>query len=348
MIDHPDLDRVSAEMLRDAGVAAVINAATSASGRYPNEGPQVLVEAGVALIDLPEAFERLPDGAHVEVSGDWVRPAGATACRGVRYDPQRVGLALANGRTAVPAELEAFSVNTLERLRHERDLLIEPVAAPALRTAIRGRHVLVVVRGYDYREDLASLRPYIRDNRPVLIGVDGGADALLDAGWTPHLVIGDMDSVSDRALRSGAELVVHAYPDGRAPGLERLQQLGLVGQLLPAPGTSEDAALLLADALDAALVVAVGCHATLVEFLDKGRAGMASTFLTRLRLGPRLVDAKGVSRLYRSRIGTGSLLALVVAALVALVASLGVSEAGRTILLLLAGWTHGLWRALGR
>ncbi len=184
------------------------------------------------------------------------------------------------------------------------------------------------------------LRPYIREYRPILLGVDGGADALLEAGYRPDVIVGDMDSVSDAALTSGAEVVVHAYPDGRAPGLQRVQDLGVRAVVFPAAGTSEDVAMLLADEKGASLIVAVGTHATLVEFLDKGRQGMASTFLTRLRVGGKLVDAKGVSRLYRSRISAWSLLLLVVAMLLAMAAALFVSTAGRAYGDLLADQWH--------
>jgi uncharacterized membrane-anchored protein len=236
-------------------------------------------------------------------------------------------------------------------MKRERALLLDGVGVPAIRTKFEGRHALVVVRGYDYKEDLAALRPYIREYRPLLVGVDGGADALRDAGYTPDLIVGDMDSVSDDVLRCGAEVVVHAYSDGRAPGLSRVQDLGVEAVTFPAAGTSEDVALLLADEKGAALIVAVGTHATLVEFLDKGRGGMASTFLTRLRVGGKLVDAKGVSRLYRSRISTRALLLLVLAALVAIGAALAVSDAGRTYLDLLVDkwdslvfWIQGLFK----
>jgi uncharacterized membrane-anchored protein len=228
----------------------------------------------------------------------------------------------------------------MEYMKRERGLLLDGVGVPAIATRIEGRHVLVVVRGYDHKQDLAALRPYIRDHRPVLIGVDAGADALLEAGYVPDLVVGDMDSVTDEALTSGAEVVVHAYPDGTAPGLRRVQELGVPAITFPAAATSEDIALLLADEKGAQLIVAVGTHATLVEFLDKGRGGMASTFLTRLRLGGKLVDAKGVSRLYRNRISTAALVVLVLAALLAIGATLAVSAAGRVYLDLLAGQWH--------
>jgi uncharacterized membrane-anchored protein len=217
----------------------------------------------------------------------------------------------------------------MEYLRRERELLLDGVGVPDIRTPLDGRHVLVVVRGYDYRDDLAALRPYIREYRPVLVGVDGGADALREVGLKPDIIIGDMDSVSDDALRSGAEVVVHAYRDGNAPGLARVQELGITPVIFPAAGTSEDVALLLADEKGASLIVAVGTHATLVEFLDKGRSGMASTFLTRLRVGGKLVDAKGVSRLYRSRIRIGTLLLLVIATAIAFIVAFTVTPGGQ-------------------
>jgi uncharacterized membrane-anchored protein len=143
------------------------------------------------------------------------------------------------------------------------------------------------------------------------------------------MVLGDMDSVSDRALTCGAEIVVHAYRDGRAPGLDRVRSLGIEPVIFPATGTSEDVAMLLADDKGASLIVAVGTHDTLVEFLDKGRAGGASTFLTRLRVGGKLVDVKGVSRLYRQRISSAQLTVLMLAGLVAVGAALAVTPAGQ-------------------
>jgi uncharacterized membrane-anchored protein len=255
--------------------------------------------------------------------------------KGVLQDKESVQQAMTDARAGLSAQLEAFAANTMEYMKRERALLLDGVGVPEVGTAIEGRHVLIVVRGYDYKDDLATLRSYIRDYRPVLIGVDGGADALLEAGYQPDMIVGDMDSVSDTALTSGAEVVVHAYPDGRAPGLPRVQELGVTAITFPAAATSEDIAMLLADEKGATLIVAVGTHATLVEFLDKGRGGMASTFLTRLRVGGKLVDAKGVSRLYRSRISTAALIVLVLAAFVAIGAVVAVSTVGHIYLDLL-------------
>jgi uncharacterized membrane-anchored protein len=245
----------------------------------------------------------------------------------------------AAAREGLSVQLESFAANTMDYLRRERDLLLDGVGVPDIVTEIEGRQVLIVVRGYHYKEDLVTLRPYIREYRPVLIGVDGGADAILEAGWTPDMIVGDMDSVSDRALRCGAEIVVHAYRDGRAPGLARVDQLGVPHIVFPATGTSEDVAMLLADDKGAELIVAVGTHATLVEFLDKGRSGMASTFLTRLRVGGKLVDAKGVSRLYRNRISNLQLTLLVLAGLLALGVALASTTAGQTLI----GLTAARW-----
>jgi uncharacterized membrane-anchored protein len=325
----------------------VVNAAPSTSGRYPNLGPEILVNAGIPLVDGvgKEVLSAVKEGTGVRVDGNQLLlEDGTVVAEGTEQTPETVAEAMAEARAGLSVQLEAFATNTMEYMKRERALLLDGVGVPDVATPIEGRHVLVVVRGYDYKEDLQALRSYIRDYRPVLIGVDGGADALVDAGYRPDMIIGDMDSVSDEVLKSGAEVVVHAYADGRAPGLARVQDLGVEAITFPAAATSEDIAMLLADEKGAKLIVAVGTHATLVEFLDKGRGGMASTFLTRLRLGGKLVDAKGVSRLYRSRISTLTLVVLVLAAFVAIGSALAVSAAGRVYLdLLVDQWNSFLF-----
>src|SRR5215207_698398 len=350
VIDHVDLDRVAADSLVAVGVAAVLNAKPSISGRYPNLGPQVLVEAGITLIDdLGEGvFQQIREGDVVRIDGNTVFVADEPVAHGVRQDGETVSKAMLDAREGLSVQLEAFAANTMEYLKQERELLLDGIGVPDVTTQIAGRHCLIVVRGYDYKLDLDVLRPYIREFKPVLIGVDGGADALVEAGYTPDMIIGDMDSVTDDVLRCGAEVVVHAYPDGRAPGLARVEGLGVPAITFPAAATSEDIAMLLADEKGATLIVAVGTHATLIEFLDKGRAGMASTFLTRLRVGSKLVDAKGVSRLYRQRISSPSLVLLVTSALCAMAAALAVSTVGRSYLQVLAEqWDNLLFRLQG-
>ncbi|MBB6119797.1 putative membrane-anchored protein [Nocardiopsis algeriensis] len=348
VVDHADLDRVSAEALVSCGVAAVLNVARSISGRYPNQGPELLVSAGIPLVDDvdPEVFTRVREGERLRLEGAVLYRGSEAVAGGTLQDPDTVAAAMARARAGLAGQLEAFAANTMAYLQQERDLLLDGIGIPDIETDIEGRHALIVVRGYHYREDIAALRPYIREYRPVIIAVDGGADAVMEAGYRPDIIVGDFDSVSDRALESGAELVVHAYRDGRAPGLARITGLGHSAVVLPATGTSEDVAMMLADSAGASLIVAVGTHATLEEFLDKGRSGMASTFLTRLRVGGKLVDAKGVSRLYRSRISPWALLGLVAACLLAVVVAACSSPAGQVYLMFLAarwdGFTYWL------
>jgi uncharacterized membrane-anchored protein len=278
----------------------------------------------------------------VRIDGNTVFLGDEPVAHGVRQDGETVSKAMLDAREGLSVQLEAFAANTMEYLKQERDLLLDGVGVPDVRTDIAGRHCLIVVRGYDYKLDLEVLRPYIHEFKPVLIGVDGGADALVEAGYAPDMIIGDMDSVTDDVLRCGAEVVVHAYPDGRAPGLKRVNQLGVPAVTFPAAATSEDIAMLLADEKGATLIVAVGTHYNLVEFLDKGRAGMASTFLTRLRIGGKLVDAKGVSRLYRQNLSTSSLVFLVLSAIAAMTAAVAVSTLGKAWLGVLAEWWDSL------
>ncbi|MFI7702805.1 putative cytokinetic ring protein SteA [Nonomuraea sp. NPDC049480] len=343
IIDHVDVDRVSAEALVACGAAAVINVAAGISGRYPNLGPQILLEAGVPFVDNanPELFERIKDGDAIRLCDGVVYLDEDVVGKGDQQTAEAVEAAMAEARAGLAVQIEAFAVNTMEYVRGEGKLLIDGVGVPEIRTPMEGRHALIVVRGYHYKEDIATLRPYIREYRPVLVGVDGGADALLEAGYQPDVIVGDFDSVSTKALTCGAELVVHAYRDGRAPGLERVHQLGREAVIFPATGTSEDIAMILADDKGAELIVAVGTHGTLEEFLDKGRSGMASTFLTRLIIGSKLIDAKGVSRLYRSRISTSQLLLLVITAMITMGVALALSPLGKT-------WLNGLqdvWNA---
>ncbi len=344
VIDHLDIDRVAADTLVAAQPAAVLNAAKSISGRYPNLGPSILIEAGIPLIDdLGADIMSVREGKTLRVQDGAVYLGSTLVAEGIVQDAATVDAALEDAREGLSAQLESFAANTMDYLLREKDLLLDGVGVPEISTKIAGRQVLIVVRGYHYKEDLQTLRPYIKEYRPILIGVDGGADAIIEAGWTPDLIVGDMDSVSDKTLRCGAEIVIHAYRDGRAPGKERIQALNVPFVVFPAAGTSEDIAMLLADDMGAEVIVAVGTHATLVEFLDKGRAGMASTFLTRLRVGGKLVDAKGVSRLYRRRISNAQLILLAVAGLVAVAAAITSTSAGQASMGLIGARLDDFW-----
>ena len=322
IIDHLDLDRVSAEDLIACGVEAVVNCSPSTSGRYPNTGPLLLVQAGIHLVDVAgtELFDALRDGDPVVVRGGDVLRRDEVVARGNVQDPATVQALTDKRREEIGEALEAFAHNTVEHMVAERELLAGKLELPQFATDFRDRTALVVVRGVDHKRDLRALRPYIRDERPVLVGVDGGADAIVEEGFDADMIVGDMDSATEAVLRSGSEIVVHAYPDGRAPGRERVEQLGLPYKVVPAPATSQDVAMLIAHEKGARLIVSVGSHFTLVEFLDKARRGMSSTFLTRLRIGEILVDAKGVSRLYHPRPGSAPLTLVLAAGLVTLMA----------------------------
>jgi uncharacterized membrane-anchored protein len=350
LVDHLDIDRVSAEELIAAGAVAVLNCSPSSSGSYPNLGPQLLVEAGILLIDLTDdsLFDALSDGEELVVLAEGaidgpargpligeVSRKGVVLARGEVLNLARVCAETEARRREIGEALERFAHNTIEHMREERELLAGRIELPRFATDFRDRSTLVVVRGVGHQRDLHALRPFIRDMRPVIVAVDGGAEALLEQGLTPDMIVGDMDSAGEAALRCGAELVVHSYPNGDAPGRRRLEELGLHFKLVPAPGTSQDVAMLIAAEKGARLIVSVGSQFNLVEFLDRNRKGMSSTFLTRLRIGEILVDAKGVSRLYHPRPGLTPLLVVIAAGLIAIVAIVWMTPALRDVVDLL-------------
>ncbi len=348
VIDHQDIDRIAAEGIIERQPAAVVNASRSSSGRYPNIGALLLVSAGIPVIDdIGKGIMDTSEGARLCIDDGLVfRESGGNRIelgKGQVLTTEAVEATLDEAKRSIATQIERFAENTIEYVREERDVLLEAARLPDVQTTFHGRHVLIVVRGYDYKDDIRALRSYIREMRPVLVGVDGGADALLDVGLKPDIIIGDMDSVTTEAMLSGAELIVHAYPGGEAPGLERLEALEVPNVVYEAPGTSEDIAMLLAYEQGAELIVAVGTHANLVEFMDKGRKGMASTFLTRLRVGTILIDAKGVSRLYRGRVRRRDLALLVVAALVTMAIVVSLSEPMRLRLELYWLQLQNLW-----
>ncbi len=338
IIDHTDIDRVSAEELVESGVRVVVNVAASQSGRFPNPGPLALVRGGVRLIDAPGAdlFDKISDGELLTVRGAGLYRNGTCLASGRVLGPTELERALADQRSRVTEALEAFAENTMRYLREEGRLLSEGIDFPPLATRFRDRHALVVARGPGHKRDLRIVRPYLRDFKPVLIGVDGGADALIEAGLEPDVIVGDMDSVSDEALASGAEILVHGYRDGTAPGAERAERLGVRYQVVPATGVSEDLALLLAFEKGSELIVAVGTHFNLIEFLERNRAGMSSTFLTRLKVGEILIDAKGVSRLASRQVGIWPLVLFALAGLGAIGVAIAVSPALRHVIEYLA------------
>lgn len=327
VIDHLDLDKVTAEALVAAGASAIVNASPSSSGRYPNLGPEVVVGAGVILLDRvgPEILRLVEDGETLRLDGDTIFRGEVPLAAGGLLTPESVHASMETARTGLRVQLESFTANAAEHLRRERDLLLDGTGIPVVRTAIDGRPVLVVVNGTGWQEDVTALRHWMRETRPVLIGVDDGADALLHLGFQPDIVLGELESVSDLALTSGAELVLHVARDGRAPALPRLEELGAEHTVFRATGTGEDLALLLADSAGADLVVLAGSHTTLAEFIDHGRAEMPGAFLVRLRLGAKLVDARTVAAVHQRRPAVWPLVLLMVLAIAGLVVTLALT-----------------------
>lgn len=331
VLDELDLDRATADTLVKAEVVGVVNAAPSISGRFPNLGPEILVGAGIPLIDDagPEVLRSIKDGSKARLHENTVYVGDREVASGVTQTPESVADAMVEAKAGMSAQLEAFSANTIEFLRRERTLILDGVGVPELRVSLRDRHMLVVAHGGEHSQDLRGLKKYIAEHRPVLVGVDAGADTLRTQGYRPDIIVGDPHGIDADTLKCGAEVVVPAQPDGHAPGIERIQDLGIGAVTFPASCNAEDLALLLGERYEADLVVTVGFQATLREFLDHGRSGSnPSTFLTRLKLGTKLVDGKAVAALHRNRISLGPIVFLVLAALVVVVAAFLVSEVG--------------------
>ena len=338
VIDQPDIDRSTADALVRAGITGVVNAAPSISGRYPNVGPEILVANGIALVDEvgDKVFTRLKDGAKIRIDGGSVFVGEEPVAVGIEQTTESISDLMIEAKTGMSAQLEAFAANAIEYMKRERSLLLDGIGIPPVATSLKGRQVLLVAQSADTRAQLKALRKYIADDKPVLVGVDAGADALRAAGYKPDLIIGNPEHIDSDTLRSGAEVVLPAHVDGHAPGLERLQDLGVGAVTFPAAGTTEDLALLLVDAHEAALIVTVGIRTGLTDLLDRGRG--ASTFLVRMRVANKIVDASAVAALYRARISWLLVLFLVLAAAAAIVAALMVSDVTGTYGDLLRQW----------
>ncbi|OPJ56958.1 putative cytokinetic ring protein SteA [Alkalithermobacter paradoxus] len=317
VINHRDIDEVAANSLVETKIKAVINADTSISGRYPNKGPEILSKKNILILDNvgKEVFESLKEGDILEIVDNNIYLQDKLIGSGEILDENKIQEKLKACHENLSNELDNFIDNTIEYAKKEKGFILGDLEMPHIKTKFMDKHALVVVRGQNYKEDLSTIISYIEEVKPVLIGVDGGADALLEFGYTPDMIVGDMDSVSDKCLKQCKEIVVHAYPDGRAPGLKRVNDLGLNATVFPAPGTSEDIAMLIAYENGAQLIVALGTHSNMIDFLEKGRKGMASTFLVRLKIGSKLIDAKGVSMLYQSRLKIKYIWGLMIAAL---------------------------------
>lgn len=329
IINHDDIDEVAANSLIDIRPQAIINAAESITGRYPARGIYKILKSGIPVLDnVGEGiFNEVKEGITLQLRENQVFSGNRLIAEGKLIGMEDVEIKLAQANQNIQHELDNFVENTLEYAKKEKDIILGTMKVPDMETNMLNRHVLIVVRGSTYKEDLKTINSYIQEEQPVLVGVDGGADALLEFGLKPDVIVGDMDSVSDEALTCGAEIVVHAYANGVAPGMQRVENMGVKAKSFPVPGTSEDVAMIIAWELGASLIVAVGTHSNMVDFLEKGRRGMASTFLTRLKVGSILVDAKGVSQLYQRNLQSRYLVQLLLGAMIPIVITLWVSPA---------------------
>ena len=345
VLDVLDLDRATADALVDAGIVGVVNASPSISGRYPNLGPEVLVANNIALIDNagPEIFKKIKDGSKVRLHDGAVYHGDRRLVHGVERTDEEIADLMHDAKTGLVAHLEAFAGNTIEFIRSESPLLIDGIGIPDVDVDVYRRHVVVVTDGPAAADDLRGLKPFIKEYQPVLVGVGTGADILREGGYRPALIVGNPEQISAESLKCGAPVVLPADADGHAAGLERIQDLGIGAMTFPAAGSATDLALLLVDHQGAALIVTVGESASIEEFFDRSRAQTnPSTFLTRLKVGEKLVDAKAVATLYSSHISGGAIALLVMAVLFAVVAALWVSRADTVVI----DWLSTYWNHL--
>lgn len=353
VVEHVDMDRATAQALIDADVAAVVNAAPMISGRYPNLGPQLLVEAGVLLVDGVgvAALGAIGEGRSVRLHEGEVYAGEEVVARGREVDAATVAAELDRARTGLVTQLETFTHNSTEFLRREQDLLLHGRGVPRLDTRIAGRPVVVVVRGAEHEQELARIKPFLREQHPVLVGVGAGAEVLRAAGFKPDVVVldaraEDAELPSAKTLRSARDVVVRVDRGADRSQVDSIERLGVRPKRFESAATPEDAGLILADAGEAAVIVGVGMHATIDELLDRQRSGLASTYLTRLKVGPRLVDATAVPSLYSGRVRPWHVLVVLLAGLVALAAAVSVTPVGQDWLGSLIDTLRSTWQGL--
>lgn len=342
VLDVLDLDRMTADGLVDAGIAGVVNASPSISGRYPNLGPEVLVANHITLIDNAgqEIFKKIKDGAKIRLHDGAVYAGDRRLVHGVERSDEEIADLMHDAKIGLVAHLEAFAGNTIEFIRSESPLLIDGIGIPDIDVDVYRRHVVVVADGPGAEEDLKALKPFIKEYQPVLVGVGAGADILAKAGHRPQLIVGNPEQMSAEVLKCGAQVVLPADADGHANGLERIQDLGVGAMTFPAAGSAADLALLLVDHHGASLIVTAGQSASIEEFFDRTRQqSNPSTFLTRLKVGEKLVDAKAVATLYRNHISGGAIAMLILAVLIAIIAALWVSRTDTVVV----DWIMTYW-----
>lgn len=347
VVDVTDLGADTAQALVEKGVAAVLNVSSSSTGRYPNLGPQVLAGAGIPLVDRvgESVWQTLRSGDVVRVDGGAVHLGDTAVATGVEMTESRVRDQLDEASSGLSSQLDSIVTNAADTLRRDRAMLLEGAGIPAVSTDIKGRPVVVVTDGPDAAGDLKSIRSFVRDHDPVLIGVAGGAELLISAGLRPHLLVGRGDDFSGRMIERSGEVVI-VSPSGRLDRPEQFEAHGRQPVIFTATGTPDNLAVLLADQNEAAVIVLVGGPTRLVDLVDGDTADAAGTFIARLRAGSRVVDAQAVRWFARQRLSWFTPLLLLVAGIVAVVAAVATTPLGHEWLAPVAdrvtSWTEGL------
>ena len=339
VVDHSDLDRATAQSLVDAGVAAVVNAAPMMSGRYPAQGPELLARHGVLLLDrVGPGAVGVEDGSQVRLHAEVLHLSDGRDLEGRLLDVAMLAEEQEQARRGLASQLETLTHNAAELLRREEDLLLHGQGLPALGTTLEGRAAVVAVEGPDLADELALVRPYLREQHPAVVAVHAAADRLVAAGITPDVVVvdgrSDLEPPRAATLTAAGDVVVVVAPGAGHATTNAVERVGVRAVTMSTTTTAEDAALLLAHAGGATPIVGVGLHADLADFLDRDRGGLASTYLTRLALGPHLVDATAVPLLYSGRVRPRHLYIVMLAGLVALLCALAVTPVGQEW----AGW----------
>lgn len=300
VLNHNDIDELAAYALINSGISIILNTGLCMTGKYNSKGTSILIKNGIKLYEVKVSYELFNDGDYVCIRDkDLIinkYNIFTNACTNVNEAYVRKYTELSN--TNANKELINFINNTLSYANEEKDKILFETSYPNINIKIKGRDVLIVVRGSFCESDLMALKSYIEFYKPVIIGVDGGADLLINNGYVPDILIGDMDSVSDLGIYRSKEIILHAYKNGYCPCKDRVDKMNVKYKILSMLGTSEDIAMLMAYDMGAEQIVLLGGHKCMYDFMEKGRKGMGSTLLTRIKIGEKLIDFKGISKIF--------------------------------------------------
>lgn len=341
VVDILDLDRQSAQSLVAAKPAAVVDVQAAISGRFPTSGPQVLLDAGITLVDqVGSDILSAQDGTEASITEGTIAIDGVPVASGRLVTDDVLAEVLVGASDGMRIQLANFTANALDQADSEADTILKGAGLPDVDVDVdmEGRHVVVVAPGAQHRKDLAAIKRYLRDHRPVIIAVGDAGDAALKYASSPDLIMGDLEGVSDDVLRSAGRVLIHE-PSGGNAGQARVDALGIAHGVVDSALSSTALAILLAQTRGADVIVTVGVEASLSDYLESVQTEVAGTFLARLQAGSRLVDAPALAHVYRHRYSAWTLLLMVVSGLVALGVAVAVTPSGRA-------WVTDLWDSL--